>query len=114
MFASYGRSDLGDRFEWKMDCKNEAIHYRKIIALKSPIFVQRAFRKEFRVRNPRGRKTILNWVTKFRSLGTVESLNTSVSDVQPPLNGLKSGVRSLLTPPRTRSKTAQNGSATPF
>ena len=108
IFADYGRGDSGDWFEQKMGQKGEDLLHRKRIELRNPILVQRAFKKEFKAREAPGRKTILKWVNKFRSLGTIESLNTSFEVVQPPVEGLGSGQRRLLPLSKNQLKTAQN------
>ena len=73
-----GTQEIGINGRW--DSKGKIFCTEKMIELKSPILVQRAFKKEFTAREAPGRKTILKWVNQFRSLGTIETLNTSLRD----------------------------------
>ena len=70
--------EIGLNGKWIV--KTKLFCTEKNIEIQSRIIDQRDFIKEFKAQETRGRKTILKWVTKFRSLGTVESLNTIVSD----------------------------------
>ena len=73
-----GTQEIGLNRRW--DRKVKIFCTEKMIELKSPILVQRAFKKEFKAREAPGRKTLLRWVRQFRSLGTIETLNTSFGD----------------------------------
>ena len=80
ILADYGRGDSGDWFEQETGQKGEDLLHIKMIELRNPILVQRAFKKEFKACEAPVRKTILKWVKQFRSLRTIESLNTNFED----------------------------------